>query len=46
MYGGSLVQSFSTFGNVLIRDQNKQLPHHGTNLESCDARLVFMKVIY
>ena len=26
------VQTFSTFGNVLIRDQNKHLPNHGVNL--------------
>ena len=34
----------STFGNVLIRDQNKPLPNHGAYLEPCDARLVFMKL--
>ena len=34
----------STFGNVLIRYQNKPLPNHGAYLESCDARLVFMKL--
>ena len=35
------VQSFSTFGNVLISDKQ-----YGANLESCDKGLVFMKVMY
>ena len=34
----------STFGNVLIRGQSKKLPNHSASLESCDARLVFMKL--
>ena len=37
-------RALSTFGNVLIRDQNKPLPNQGAYLEPCDARLVFMKL--
>ena len=40
------VQTFSTFENVLIAKQNKQLPNHGTNLESHDARLAFINFLY
>ena len=36
------VQTFSTFENVLIAKQNKQLSNHGANLESHDARLTFI----
>ena len=35
-------QSFSSFGNVLIRE----LPNHGANLGSLDARLVFLKFMH
>ena len=35
-------QSFSTFGNDMIRE----LPNHGANLESLDARLVFLKFMH
>ena len=35
-------QSFSTFGNDMIRE----LPNHGANLGSLDARLVFMKFMH
>ena len=37
-------RALSTFGNVLIRDENKPLPNHGAYLDPCDARLVFMKL--
>ena len=40
------VQTFSTFENVLIAKQNKQLPNHGANLESHDARLAFINFLY
>ena len=38
------VQGFSTFEMFSSANQNKQLPNHGANLESHDARPVFMTI--